>query len=47
VDAVPVTLEALPILGLNLGTMAVCVLALLLPSMLVTRIAPAKAIRFN
>lgn len=47
VDAVPVALDLLPILWLNLGTMAVCVLALMLPSMLVTRIAPAKAIRFD
>ena len=46
VEAVPVDIELLPILWLNAGTMAVCVLALLLPSMLVSRIAPAKAIRF-
>lgn len=46
VDAVPVHIELLPIILLNLGTLAVCVLALLLPSMLVARIAPAKAIRF-
>lgn len=47
VDAVPVTLELLPIILLNVGTLAVCVLALILPSMLVSRIAPAKAIRFD
>ena len=46
VDAVPVTLEFWPILLLNLGTLAVCLLALLLPSLLVTRISPVKAIRF-
>ncbi len=47
VDAVPVQLEWMPILLLNVGTMLICVLALLIPSMLVTRIAPAKAIRFD
>jgi lipoprotein-releasing system permease protein len=47
VDAVPVLLAPWPILWLNIGTMTVCFLALLLPSMLVARIAPAKAIRFD
>lgn len=46
VDVVAIDIDPLSILWLNLGTVAVCVLALLLPSMLVTRIAPAKAIRF-
>jgi lipoprotein-releasing system permease protein len=47
VDTVVIDLELWPILLLNLGTLAVCVLALLLPSMLVSRIAPARAIRFT
>lgn len=46
VDRVIVDLDLLPILALNAGTLVVCVLALIVPSMLVTRIAPAKAIRF-
>jgi lipoprotein-releasing system permease protein len=46
VDAVVVDIEPLAVLALNAGTLLVCVLALILPSMLVTRIAPAKAIRF-
>lgn len=46
VDAVPVDIDLLPVIWLNVGTMLVCVLALVLPSMLVSRIAPAKAIRF-
>ncbi len=46
VDAVPVDLDVLPVVLLNLGTLAVCVLALTLPSLLVARIAPARAIRF-
>lgn len=45
-DRVVVDLELLPIVALNVGTLVVCVLALIGPSMLVTRIAPAKAIRF-
>ena len=47
VDAVPVSLDVAPILMLNIGTLVVCVLALVLPSFLVTRVAPAKAIRFD
>ncbi|HEX2616418.1 MAG TPA: ABC transporter permease [Flavobacteriales bacterium] len=47
VDQVPVDLDLGPILLLNAGTLLVCVLALVLPSMLVTRIAPARAIRFD
>jgi len=47
VDAVPVALDWWPILLLNLGTLAVCLAALVLPSMLVARIAPARAVRFD
>lgn len=47
VDAVPVDLDLLPIAVLNIGVMLVCVLSLVLPSMYVSRIAPAKAIRFE
>ncbi|MBK9177078.1 MAG: ABC transporter permease [Flavobacteriales bacterium] len=46
VETVVIDLDLLPIVALNLGTLLVCVLALVVPSMLVTRIAPAKAIRF-
>lgn len=45
-DRVVVDIDPLAILVLNLGTLSVCMLALILPSMLVTRIAPARAIRF-
>ena len=47
VDHVPVDLSFWPILVLNIGVLLVCVLALVLPSMYVSRIAPAKAIRFE
>lgn len=46
VETVIIDLDLIPIVALNLGTLLVCVLALVVPSMLVTRIAPAKAIRF-
>lgn len=47
VDVVQVDLRLWPILALNAGTLLVCVAALVLPSLLVTRIAPSKAIRFD
>lgn len=47
VDQVPVHIDPLAVLALNAGTLAVCVAALVLPSMLVSRIAPARAIRFD
>ena len=46
VDVVAIDLHWWPLVLLNIGTLVVCVAALVLPSMLVTRIAPAKAIRF-
>lgn len=47
VDVVPIDLSWSAILALNLGTLAVCVLALIIPSAMVSRIAPARAIRFD
>lgn len=47
VNVVPVDLSPWPIVVLNIGVLLVCVLALVLPSMMVSRIAPAKAIRFE
>lgn len=47
VDKVPVDLSAGPIIALNVSVLVVCVLALVVPSMMVSRIAPAKAIRFE
>lgn len=47
VDHVPVDLSITAIATLNVGVLIVCVAALVLPSLLVTRIAPAKAIRFD
>lgn len=44
---VPVQLEWLDIVLLNMGTLIVCLLILIIPSMLVTRISPVKAIAFK
>ncbi|TWR27480.1 ABC transporter permease [Mucilaginibacter pallidiroseus] len=44
---VPIKIEFLDVLLLNVGTLVVCLLVLVIPSMLVTRIQPVKAIRFK
>ncbi|GAB3929369.1 FtsX-like permease family protein [Mucilaginibacter myungsuensis] len=44
---VPIQLEWADVLALNLGTLAVSLLILILPSMLVSRISPVKAIKFK
>lgn len=44
---VPVNIDVLSILVINAGTLIICMIALLLPSMIVSRIHPVKAIRFS
>jgi lipoprotein-releasing system permease protein len=44
---VPIQLEWLDILLLNAGTLAISLLVLILPSMLVSRITPVRAIKFK
>lgn len=44
---VPVQLEWVDIVLLNAGTLIMCLLVLIVPSMLVTRISPVKAIAFK
>lgn len=46
-NAVPVELNIFSILILNAATLVVCILALIIPSYVITRISPVKAIRFN
>jgi lipoprotein-releasing system permease protein len=46
-DTVPINLNPVHILFLNLGTLAITFLFLLLPSMIIARISPDKSIRFN
>ncbi len=47
VDAVPVLFNAWYVLGINAATLSVCVLSLVVPSFLVSRISPSKSIRFD
>jgi lipoprotein-releasing system permease protein len=47
VSVVPVNLDILNIVLLNTGTLVVCLLMLLLPSYIITRVSPVKAIRFD
>lgn len=46
-DAVPVSISVLSIIGLNVITLIVCLAALLVPSYLVAKIAPSKAMRMK
>ena len=47
VSVVPVYLNPWHIILLNAGALLICYLALILPSMIITRVSPVKAIRFN
>jgi lipoprotein-releasing system permease protein len=47
VNVAPVEINILYILALNVGTVLVCLLVLLIPSYLITKISPAKTIRFD
>lgn len=44
---IPVRITLLQILVLNLGTFLVCMLMLLIPSVIITKISPVKAMRFE
>jgi lipoprotein-releasing system permease protein len=45
--AVPINLELWHILGLNLGTLAITVLMLVIPSYIISKLSPEKTIRFE
>jgi lipoprotein-releasing system permease protein len=47
VSEVPVNINLMQIFVLNAGTFVLCVSMLILPSFLITKISPVKAIRFN
>lgn len=47
VNVASVEINILYILALNVGTVLVCLLVLLIPSYLITKISPAKTIRFD
>jgi len=44
---VPINLNVFHILALNIGTCLVVMMILIIPSMIISRISPVKAIRFN
>ena len=46
-SAVPVDLSIVAWILLNVATLIVCIIALIVPSYVITRISPVKAIRFN
>jgi lipoprotein-releasing system permease protein len=47
VSVVPINLDLLNILVLNACTLGICFLMLIIPSFIITRISPVKAIRFS
>lgn len=44
---VPIQFSVFDVVLLNVGTLVICLLVLIIPSMLVTRISPVRAIRFK
>jgi lipoprotein-releasing system permease protein len=44
---IPVEIKVMDVVLLNIGTMVVCLVVLIIPSMLISRITPVKAIRFK
>ena len=47
VSEVPIEMDFMNILLLNVGTLVVCILMLLIPSYVIAKISPIKAIRFD
>ncbi len=47
VSTVPVHIDFLAVLLLNLGTLLLCFLMLIIPSIIITKIQPSKSIRFS
>lgn len=47
VSTVPVQINILPLLLLNVGTLLLCLLMLIIPSMMVAKIHPSKSIKFE
>ncbi|MCD6065900.1 MAG: transporter permease [Bacteroidetes bacterium] len=47
IDFVPVNFDIIHVLLLNVGTIVVCFLMMLLPTLVITRITPIKALRFR
>jgi len=47
VSVVPINIDILSIVILNIGTLLLCTVILIIPSYIITRITPAKAIRYS
>ncbi|MCO6500012.1 MAG: ABC transporter permease [Vicingus serpentipes] len=47
VATVPIEFNFIKILLLNIGTLTICILLLLIPSVVITKISPVKAIRYD
>lgn len=47
VSKVPVSIGVLAVVFLNLGTLILCFLMLIIPSVIITKISPSKSIRFS
>ena len=47
VSEVPVSIDFLSVLLLNMGTLVLCFMMLLIPSMIITKIQPSKSIKFT
>lgn len=47
IEYIPVHIDAVTVLILNIGVMLLCLLMLLLPSYIITRISPVKSIKFE
>ncbi len=47
VNVAPVDINPIHIVMLNLGTIIICLLVLLIPSYIITKISPVRAIKFN
>jgi len=47
VNVAPVTIDIMAILLINAGTIVVCLALLLIPSYIITRVSPVKALRFD
>jgi lipoprotein-releasing system permease protein len=47
VSVVPINLDLIHLLLLNIGSLVITLIMMILPSMLVSKISPAETIRFN
>jgi len=46
-NSVPIKIELLPFVLINIGTIVICYLILIVPSIIIAKISPAKSIRFE